>query len=183
MVVNNIITLVNVALGAVPPSVCESGIPSGADVTIALIIQAVNNALEGCGTPLVDVSGTWREDLYSLVSSDCHSAWTTYWIEEVVANPLVCDYQLSQNGRLVTALVLCTGDVFTGTWDATGTLRNSNRLERAVDGCTITIDNSWMVSLRQSPTIISGPDRFEFSGSCGVLRNCTIVSQARWTKR
>jgi len=46
--VNEIITLVNVALGTAQPSACASGLPSGADVHVALIIQAVNNALHGC---------------------------------------------------------------------------------------------------------------------------------------
>jgi hypothetical protein len=46
--VNNIISLVNIALGNEQPSTCGHGIPSGADVTVALIIQAVNNALNGC---------------------------------------------------------------------------------------------------------------------------------------
>jgi hypothetical protein len=41
--------LLNVALGGVHASACASGIPSGATVDIALIIQAVNNALNGCG--------------------------------------------------------------------------------------------------------------------------------------
>jgi hypothetical protein len=43
--VNEIITMVNIALGSTEPSACPSGIPSGAAVDIALIIQAVNNAL------------------------------------------------------------------------------------------------------------------------------------------
>jgi len=45
---NEIITLINIALGTAQPSACESGVPSGAEVDVALIIQAVNNALNGC---------------------------------------------------------------------------------------------------------------------------------------
>lgn len=48
--VNNIITLVNVALGSAQPSACPHGIPSGGQVDVALIIRAVNNALNGCAT-------------------------------------------------------------------------------------------------------------------------------------
>jgi hypothetical protein len=40
---------VNIALGTAPPSACPHGIPSGAAVDIALLVQAVNNALDGCG--------------------------------------------------------------------------------------------------------------------------------------
>jgi len=43
--VNEIITLVNMALGTAQPSACASGVPSGAEVNVALIIRAVNNAL------------------------------------------------------------------------------------------------------------------------------------------
>jgi hypothetical protein len=46
--VNEVINLVNIALGAQTESACPNGIPSGAEVTVALIIQAVNNALSGC---------------------------------------------------------------------------------------------------------------------------------------
>jgi len=46
--VNDLITLVNIALGTSQSSACPHGIPSDT-VTITLIIQAVNNALNGCG--------------------------------------------------------------------------------------------------------------------------------------
>jgi hypothetical protein len=47
--VNELIIMVNIALGTGQPSACPNGIPSGGSVDIALIIQAVNNALNGCG--------------------------------------------------------------------------------------------------------------------------------------
>jgi len=47
--VNEIITLVNITLGNADPSACAQGIPPGAEVNITLIVQAVNNALNGCG--------------------------------------------------------------------------------------------------------------------------------------
>jgi hypothetical protein len=47
--IDDIITLVNIALGTAQPSACPEGIPSGAEVNVALIVQAVNNALSGCG--------------------------------------------------------------------------------------------------------------------------------------
>jgi hypothetical protein len=40
---------VNIALGTAQPSTCPQGIASSAGVDIAMIIQAVNNALSGCG--------------------------------------------------------------------------------------------------------------------------------------
>jgi hypothetical protein len=46
--VNEIITLVNIALGNADSSACPHGITAGATVDIGLIIQAVNSALNGC---------------------------------------------------------------------------------------------------------------------------------------
>ena len=44
-----LLTLVNIGLGNAQPSTCWVGIPDGAEVDSALIIQAVNHALKGCG--------------------------------------------------------------------------------------------------------------------------------------
>ena len=49
MTIGELITLVNIILGSAQPSACAHGVPDGAAVDIALIIQAVNNALNGCG--------------------------------------------------------------------------------------------------------------------------------------
>jgi CSLREA domain-containing protein len=46
--IDEIITLVNIALGTAQASACPHGVPSGADVDVVLIIQAVNVALTGC---------------------------------------------------------------------------------------------------------------------------------------
>lgn len=48
--VNDLITLMDIALGAAEPSACQQGIPSGSSVTISLIVQAINKAISGCGT-------------------------------------------------------------------------------------------------------------------------------------
>lgn len=47
--IDELLTLVNMALGNAQPAACPNGVPSGAEVDIALLIQAVNNALGGCG--------------------------------------------------------------------------------------------------------------------------------------
>ena len=46
--INELVTLVNIALDALSPSACAEGIPGGATVDIALLIRAVGNALNGC---------------------------------------------------------------------------------------------------------------------------------------
>ena len=48
VMVNEIVTIVNIALGT--GGACLDGVPAGATVDIALIIQAVNNALNECRT-------------------------------------------------------------------------------------------------------------------------------------
>ena len=55
MTVDEIITLVNIALGNAQPSACAHGVPSGADVDVTMIIQAVNNALNGCAAGVRNV--------------------------------------------------------------------------------------------------------------------------------
>jgi cysteine-rich repeat protein len=51
VLVNEIITLVSIALGNAQPSACPRGVPDGTGVNVALIIEAVNHALDGCPLP------------------------------------------------------------------------------------------------------------------------------------
>jgi len=47
--VDEVITLVNIALGIASPASCTSGLPEGVPVVdVTLIIQAIDNALDGC---------------------------------------------------------------------------------------------------------------------------------------
>jgi len=46
--VDELLTLVSIALGDAEPSACVDGIPSGSQVDIAVIIRAADNALNGC---------------------------------------------------------------------------------------------------------------------------------------
>lgn len=48
--VNELITMVDIALGNAQSSACPHGVPSSSQVDIALILTAVNNALSGCGS-------------------------------------------------------------------------------------------------------------------------------------
>jgi hypothetical protein len=47
--VDEILTLVDIALGNAQTLACPHGIPAGGEVDVAVIIQAVNDALGGCG--------------------------------------------------------------------------------------------------------------------------------------
>jgi hypothetical protein len=46
--IDELITLVNIALGALPAENCANGIPSGVQVDIAFLVGAVGHALQGC---------------------------------------------------------------------------------------------------------------------------------------
>jgi hypothetical protein len=46
--ISDVVTLVEIALGAADRAACPNGIPKDTDITIALLIQAVNSALNGC---------------------------------------------------------------------------------------------------------------------------------------
>ncbi len=60
--IDSLVTLVGVALGHTALSSCPLGVPEGAQVDVALIVEAVNNALHGCpaaqATPTIDPTAT-----------------------------------------------------------------------------------------------------------------------------
>jgi hypothetical protein len=177
--IDDLLTLVNIALGSAQPLACPDGVPSGDNVDIALILQAVSNALHGCPPP--DVSGTWREDQYRLFFSSCDPDLTNS-ILEVVEQPLVCDYQLTQNGFTVMAQD-CAGNTAMGSVDAAGILRFDLPAEQQTEnGCTIGISPSESVPASVSPTVATFTLPITFSGACSGLSNCEIVIQATWTK-
>ena len=49
--VDEVLTMVNIALGNADATACPNGVPSGAQVDVALILTAVNHALDGCRVP------------------------------------------------------------------------------------------------------------------------------------
>ncbi len=49
--VTDIIALASITLGEADVSACPGGIPAGAPITVALIVEAAGNAMEGCPTP------------------------------------------------------------------------------------------------------------------------------------
>src|SRR5262245_53598163 len=91
--IDEILTMVNVALDALPSTACEAGDANHDSlITVDEVLAAVNNALTGCQ---FDVSGTWEEDQYNLLSSECNVDLTNA-VSEEVSQPPVCDYQLVQ---------------------------------------------------------------------------------------
>jgi len=190
--IDKLLTLVNIALGNAEASACPTGIPSAAEVNVAVVLQAVNNAPSGCGpqistptpTPTPgppDVSGSWREDQYALASSTCDSDFTNA-VVTAVQQPPVCDYLISQDGARLTA-VDCSETSVMGTVDDAGTIRLSLPQQTMTElGCTIGISTDAAIDASHSPTSAFGTFNLTFSGTCGPLSDCTIVIQSRWTK-
>ncbi len=176
--VNDLITLASIVIGDAPSSACASGIPSGAPINVALILQAVNYAQNGC--PPINAAGTWQEDQYRLFSSNCDSRLTNAVLSQV-GQPPVCDYQLSQDGAEVTARD-CLGNLAMGMVDATGTLRfDLPPQQQTQSGCTVRINPSETVPVNHSPRVTTFTLPIIFSGAC-ALANCTMVIQAAWTR-
>jgi CSLREA domain-containing protein len=48
--INELLILVNIALGKTQPSACPHGVPDGAEVNVTFLVQAVNIALNGCSS-------------------------------------------------------------------------------------------------------------------------------------
>jgi len=59
--INELVTLVDIALGSTLPVACPNGVPSGGAVDIASIILAVKNGLEGCDVSTPPPTGTATE--------------------------------------------------------------------------------------------------------------------------
>lgn len=47
---DEIVSLVNIALGGAQPSGCPRGVPTGSEINSAFIIQAIDNSLSACGS-------------------------------------------------------------------------------------------------------------------------------------
>jgi hypothetical protein len=67
--VDEIITMVDIALGNAQPSACFKGLLSGADIEINLIIQAVNNALNRCPPTPTPPPGRCRDSNECIVQN------------------------------------------------------------------------------------------------------------------
>ena len=50
--ISDILTLVNIALGSLDVAECPNGLASGSPVTVDVVLQAVDNALDDCGGAL-----------------------------------------------------------------------------------------------------------------------------------
>jgi hypothetical protein len=173
--VDEILTMVNIALGNLDIASCINGHANGdGQITIDEILSAVNNAVNGC------VSGSWREDQFSLASSTC-PAQVNAEIQNQLAQELPCVYTVSQNASNVH-IVDCKGATADANVDATGTIQlDFPPLSVSQQGCTVVQTVQLVIPAEHSPTTASYSFHFELSGACSFSR-CDLTVQSRWTK-
>lgn len=204
--IDEILTMVNIALGNLDIASCMNGDANGdGHITIDEILTAVNNALNGCAptpptptatptntpvltptptatatqTPL-NVSGSWREDQYALASSTC-PAPVNAEILNLIAQLLPCDYMLSQNGSTVHILD-CGNTMFDASVDTTGTIQlDFPPVSDSEQGCTVVQTVHLVIPAGHSPTTASYGFHFEMSGAC-IISRCDLTVQSRWTR-
>ena len=95
--VDELIIMVNIALGNAQSSACPNGVPTGATVDITLIIEAVSNSLNGCAaiptpTSALAVVGDWvgslpDSSIFFALSSDGHNL-IAYGCDGTTEHPL-----------------------------------------------------------------------------------------------
>ncbi len=179
--VDELLLMVNIALENVAVSECEAGDANDdGTITVDEIIAAVNNALAGCE---IDVSGSWQQDRAAITSSTCAPDLTAIMQETIDEGDFDCTYQLEQDGESVAITETCGAEqvVVAGTVDATGRVTATVSAQENVDGCTLTIIDTKVVSVRTSPTLALDTAELRFSPGCGYA-SCVIVVQTRWTR-
>ena len=200
--IGNIVTLVNIVLGNLPAAACAAGLGS-ATPDIAVIIQAVNNALGSCpelATPTLtptatasptvtptpgppDVSGVWREENLQLVSSNCNSATAGVIAQALASVPAVCDISMVQTGLEVRSTD-CEDDIVDGTVDMDGTVRLTQyEVEPLSDRCTLTGDTGLVFDATRSPTTGRYTMALTFTGVCSPFASCTAQIESRLTRQ
>jgi hypothetical protein len=180
--VNELVSMVNIALETAPVSQCRNGDSNGdGGITVAEIVTAVTKALNGCA---VDVSGTWVQSDTAIESSTCADSVNQMLQEDIDAGGWDCVYTVTQNGHRVTVHEDC-GDGETATTtaavDDAGMVTATDTEKETVDSCTITSTMTFSADASHSPTTVQGIFDFRFSSKCG-LANCRLALGATWTR-
>ena len=179
--VNELVTMVNIALETAPPSQCRNGDANGdGGITVAEIVTAVTKALNGC---TVDVSGTWAQSDAAIESTGCAAEVNDMLQSDIYAGEFDCVYTLTQNGHRVSVRGDCSGDVVSATAavDDQGVVTATATEKETNDGCTVNRTMSFLVDASVSPTTMRETYDFRFSSNCG-LDNCGLVLRATWTR-
>jgi hypothetical protein len=180
--VNELVSMVNIALETTPVSQCRNGDANGdGTITVAEIVTAVTKALNGC---LVDVSGTWAQSETVIESSTCAAEVNELLQEEIDSGGFDCLYTVTQNGHQLTVREDCgDGEIATSTAtvDDAGMVTATDTETETIDNCKITQTTNFSADASVSPTTVHGSFDFRFSSKCG-LANCGLVLRTTWTR-
>ena len=132
------------------------------------------------GLAVPDVSGTWRIEALGISSSTCPAALNDV-LEDAVAELDACTYVIAQDGaRLET--VDCDGGRGDACVDAAGTVTATDTVRESQSGCTVRIDETFIVNLATLPAPGTSSGRIRISGNCTVQTDCTAVIDVEVTR-
>jgi hypothetical protein len=180
--IDEIITLVNIALGNAGVGGCTAGDANvNGQITIDEILMAVSSALNGC--PVPEVSGTLQRDQAAIVSSTCAAGVTARVQSSIDAGEWNCTYNIAQSGPNLTITETCPDgtDTFPGTVDTAGCVTVVRTEQETQDSCTFTQTSRFEVDGTASPSTGLGQLQFDFSAGCGFT-DCVIVVESRYSR-
>lgn len=177
--VDQVLTLVNIALDSAVISTCRPGDANGdGTITIDEIIVALAHALNGC--PGARVGGAWLEDQYRLVSSTCSTA-VTEALRDGVANLPDCLTRIRVIGPGQVRGTDCYDRAVEGNVDTNGIMTFPLSPRSATQaGCTITETVQVVIDARTDPATARYDSRVTFAGTC-AMSACMAVVESRWT--
>jgi CSLREA domain-containing protein len=180
--VDEIITLVNIALGNAAVSDCDVGDANDdGQITVDEILTAVNVALNGC--PIPDVSGTRQRDQAAIVSSTCAAGVNARVQNSINAGEWNCTYDIAQSGPNLTITETCPDgtDTFPGTVDNTGHITVLRTEQETEGSCTFTQASRFEANGGASSSTGTGRLQFDFSTGC-AFTDCEMVVESRFSR-
>jgi hypothetical protein len=160
--VDEILALVNIALGSGDVATCTAGDRNtDGEITVDEIVAALQNALDGCPQ---NATQTWIESDLRLVQSACPSELTEL-LEEGLATDGICATEIAIDGDQVTA-VDCEGGVTMATIGEDGVATTSESMSEQIGDCLFEIELIVRVDLRLSPTTTNYDVNVSTSGTC-----------------
>lgn len=177
--VDEILAMVNIALGGGDVATCRAGDRDGdGQVTVDEIVAAVQNALDGCP---VNPTRTWFESDLRIVQSACPPPITAL-LEEALAPDEACAITITVGDGSATAED-CEGGVTELAVDGDGIATTSDSFTADLTGsCELTIDIGFAVDLGRSPTTVDYDVNVATAGDCPVPQ-CEAILATTLTQR
>lgn len=175
--VNEILALVNIALGSGDVSTCSAGDRNAdGEITVDEIVAALQNALDGCPR---SVTQTWAESDLRLVRSTCPSEFTEA-LEAGLAKEATCPSEITIVRDQVTAID-CEEGVTTARIGSDGVAAGTESVSQQVGDCRFDIELAFRADLRRSPTTIDYRANVSTSGPC-PFGGCEVIFASTLTR-